>query len=79
MIKEAVLCLNVLRRHFLVVLHHKIYVFIIFIALFFFDKVSKFCSKVLTNRKRKLVAINCLWNYYLIQDKTLDFWSMINS
>ena len=38
----------------------KICVFIIFI--FFFDEVSNFCNRILTNKKPKLVIRNCQWN-----------------
>ena len=43
-----------------VVFRHKIYVFIIFIS--FFDKVSNFRNRILTNQKRELVVSNCQWN-----------------
>ena len=46
------------------VLHHKICVFIIFIS--FFDELSNFCNRILTNQKRKLVVSNCQWNFMLI-------------
>ena len=43
-----------------VVFHHKICVFIIFIS--FFDEVSNFRNSILTNQKRELVVSNCQWH-----------------
>ena len=48
---------------FFVVFHHKICVFIIFIS--FFDKVSNFRNRILTNKKCELVVCNCQWNCML--------------
>ena len=45
---------------FFVVFHHKICVFIVFIS--FFDKVSNFLNRILTNQKCELVASNCQRN-----------------
>ena len=42
------------------VFHHKICVFIIFIP--FFDEVSNFGKRILTNQKQKLVVQNFQWN-----------------
>ena len=46
--------------HFFVVFHQKICVFIIFIS--FFDEVSNFRNKILTNLKPELMIRNCQWN-----------------
>ena len=40
---------------------YKICVFIIFIS-FFFDEVSNFRNRVLTNHNRELMVSNCQWN-----------------
>ena len=40
--------------------HHKICVFIIFIS--FFNEVSNFRKRMLTNQKHELVVSNCQWN-----------------
>ena len=45
------------------VFHHKVCVVIIFIS--FFDKVSNFHNRILTNQKQELVIRNCQWNYML--------------
>ena len=42
--------------------HYKICVFIIFISFFFFDEVSNFRSRILTNQKQELVVSNCQLN-----------------
>ena len=44
-----------------VIFHQKICVFIIIIS--FFDVVSNFCNRILTNQKPELVIGNCQWNY----------------
>ena len=44
-----------------VIFHQKICVFIIIIS--FFDVVSNFCNRILTNQKTELVIGNCQWNY----------------
>ena len=41
-------------------LHHKICVFIIFIS--FFDEVSNFRNRILTNQKREFIVSSCQWN-----------------
>ena len=46
------------------IFHYKICVFIIFISFFlsfffFFDEVSNFRNRILTNQKRELVVSNC--------------------
>ena len=43
-----------------VVFHHKICLFIIFIS--FFDKVSNLHNRILTNQKHKFLVSNCQWN-----------------
>ena len=45
---------------FVVVFHHKIFVFIIFIS--FFDEISNFPNRVLTDQKNELLVSNCQWN-----------------
>ena len=45
---------------FFVVLHHKICVFIILIS--FFDEVSNFRNRILTNQKREFVVSTCQQN-----------------
>ena len=62
-VKNATICLHILFWYFFVVFHHKICVFIIFIS--FFDKVSNFCNRILTNQKRELVVSNCRRNCML--------------
>ena len=49
------------------IFHYKICVFIIFISFFlsfffFFDEVSNFRNRILTNQKRELVVSNCQLN-----------------
>ena len=46
--------------HFVVVFYHKICVFIIFIS--FFDEISNFHNRILTNQKRELAVSNCQLN-----------------
>ena len=47
----------------LFVFHHKICVFIIFIS--FFDEVTNFRNRILTNQKHELVVCNCQCNCIL--------------
>ena len=46
--------------YFVVVFHWKICIFIIFI-FFFYDKVSNFRNRILTNQKLELLKRNCQW------------------
>ena len=48
---------------FVVVFRHKICDFIIFIS--FFDEVSNFRIRILTNQKHELVVSSCQWNCML--------------
>ena len=48
---------NYLFDIFVVVFHHKICVFVIFIS--FFDEVSNFRNRLLTNQKHEFVASYC--------------------
>ena len=45
---------------FCFVFHYQICVYIILVS--FFDEVSNFCNRILTNQKRELVVSNCQWN-----------------
>ena len=45
---------------FVIVFHQKIRVLIIFIS--YFDEVSNFCNRILTNQKPELVIRNCHLN-----------------
>ena len=51
--KILLYCYHLLFWHFFVVFHHKICVFIIFT---FFDKVSNFCNRILTNQKQEFAC-----------------------
>ena len=62
--KNAATCLQILFWYFFIVFLHKICVFVIFIS--FFDKVSNFRNRILTNQKRKLVVSNCQQNCMLL-------------
>ena len=55
---------------FFVVFHHKTCVFIILIS--FFDKVSNFRNRILTNQKRELVVSNCHRNC-MIQSEFVEY------
>ena len=57
--KNTTLCFDLLFWHFLLFFIIK-FVFIIFIS--FFDEVSNFRKRVLTNQKQELVAQNFQWN-----------------
>ena len=46
--------------NFVVVFHHKVCAFFIFI--FLLDEVSSFHNRILRNQKQKLVISNCQWN-----------------
>ena len=46
--------------YFVVVFHRKICIFIIFI-FFFYDKVSNFRNRILTNQKLESLKRNCQW------------------
>ena len=59
-VKNDTICLHILFWYFFVIFHHKICVFMIFIS--FFDKVSNFCSRILTDQKRELMVSNCQRN-----------------
>ena len=59
MLKNATLCLHILFWHFLFVFHQSNCIFIIFIS--FFDTVSNFRNRILTNQKPELVTRNCHW------------------
>ena len=75
-VKNAAFCLHTLFWHFLVAFHQKICVFIIFIS--FFDEVSNFSNRILTNQKPKFVIINCHWKCMLIpyfEDRVLILYS----
>ena len=50
---------------------HQICVFIIIIS--FFDEVSNFCSRTLTNQKPELVIRNCQWYFMLSLTTQLTF------
>ena len=58
--KYSTLCFHLLFWHDFVVFHHKFCVFIILIS--FYDNVSNFRNRILTNQKHKLVVSNCQWN-----------------
>ena len=59
--KECYFMLPCVFLAFLVIFHHKICVFIIFIS--FFDEASNFCHRISTNKKQELVIYNSQWNY----------------
>ena len=71
-IKNCYLMLSCAFLAFFVVFHYKICVFIIFIS--FFDEVSNFRNRILTNQKRELAVSNCQWNLCLFcwQKQTVD-------
>ena len=54
------LLLNAFMCFFCFVFHNQICVYIILV--YFFDEVSNFCNRILTNQKRELVVSNCQWN-----------------
>ena len=54
-IKNAVYNFHVLSWRFFVVSRHKIFVFVIFIS--FYDEVSNFRNRILTNQKHELQEI----------------------
>ena len=58
--KYTTLCFHLLPWHFFVAFHQKFSAFIIFIS--FFDEVSNFRNRILTNQKHELVVSNCQWN-----------------
>ena len=60
-VKNDTLCLHILCWYFLLFFIKKMCHFIIFIS--FFDEVSIFCNRLLTNQKLELVIRNCQWNY----------------
>ena len=62
-VKNAFLCFHILFWHCFVVFHHKICVFLIFIA--FFGKLPNFRKRILTNQKQELVIRNCQRNCML--------------
>ena len=71
-VKNATICLHILFWYFFVVFHHKICVFIIFIS--FFDKVSNFRNRILTNQKRELMVSNCQRNCMFEKQKLERTW-----
>ena len=58
--KSATESFHMLFWHFVVVFHHEISVFVIFIS--FFNEVSNFRKKILTKQKRELVVPKFEWN-----------------
>ena len=63
--KNVTLCVHILSWHFVVVFYQKNCVFIIINS--FFDKVSNFHNRILTNQKPVEFAIrNCQWNLFKI-------------
>ena len=66
-VSNAILCLHILFWYFFVFFHQKI-VFIIFIS--FFDEVSSFRNRILTNQKPELVIRNCQWLFVRISSQT---------
>ena len=58
-VTNATLCLYILFWYFFIV-HQNSCVFIILLS--FFDEVSNYRNKILTNRKTELMKRNCQWN-----------------